>query len=49
MFFGDKATTYFIDTVSLLELVVAQDEPLFRLLMSPLKMRSCRYRQGAKK
>lgn len=31
----NDGTTYFIDTVSLLELVVAQDEPLFRLLMSP--------------
>jgi hypothetical protein len=33
----NDGTTYFIDTVSLLELVVAQDEPLFRLLMSPFK------------
>jgi hypothetical protein len=33
----NDGTTYFIDTVSLLELVVAQDEPLFRLLMSPFR------------
>ena len=33
----NDGTTYFVDTVSLLELVVAQDEPLFRLLMSPFR------------
>lgn len=32
-----KGTTFYIDTVSMLELVVARDEPLFRLLLSPFR------------
>jgi hypothetical protein len=33
----DHGTRFFIDTISILELIIAQDEPLFRLLMSPFR------------
>jgi hypothetical protein len=40
-------TTFFIDTASVLELVVAQDEPIFRLLMSPFRDMAVQAKQSA--
>lgn len=40
-------TTFFIDTASVLELVVAQDEPIFRLLMSPFRDMAVQVKQNA--
>lgn len=40
-------TTFFIDTASVLELVVAQDEPIFRLLMSPFRDMAVQVKQSA--
>lgn len=39
--------TFFIDTASVLELVVAQDEPIFRLLMSPFRDMAVQVKQSA--
>lgn len=40
-------TTFYIDSASVLELVVAHDEPIFRLLMSPFRDLAVQVKQNA--